>query len=448
MEIKSIDMKSLKFAAMLLLSSVTLCACSDDPSIPTEEENTNPEYNELSKINLSRNEELVATAGHDFAFNFLREAVRHTVMAKQENGGIPINDYVLDENVAVSPFSMSSVLAMYANGAVGETRDSILKGLGFEGMDLADVNSYFNKMFTAFPTHDTSAEIQVANAFSYHLADVDPDAIKQEFTSVLTNDFGADILPIPRNESQAGVMNAWVAEKTKNRIPQLIPIPGPAYAYMLTITNAFYFDGAWTSAFDSKATTEGVFTNLDGSESEVEFMNKEFSTAVCYDDNSYCIKLRFGNGAYWISFILPEEGLDITEYIASFSAEKYASLSKQSAPTHLKLSLPKFDVEFKKNYIDAIEDCGFGKACRKGADYSGIMEGLGVEAMAYLMQGCTFSIDEQGAKAASATQGGGMATSPGPITENMEISFNRPFMYVLREATTNTILMTGVITKL
>lgn len=447
MEIKSIDMKSLKFAAMLLLSSVTLCACSDDPSISTEEENTTPEYNELSKINLSRNEALVATAGQGFAFNLLREAVRHEVLGGQEVGGIPVDDYVLDKNVAVSPFSMSSVLAMYANGAVGETRDSILKGLGFEGMDIADVNSYFNKMFTAFPTHDTSAEIQVANAFSYHLADVAPDAIKQEFTSVLTNNFGADILPIPLYTDMAEVMNAWVAEKTKNRIPQLISIPG-APINMLAITNAFYFDGAWTSAFDSKATTEGVFTNLDGSESEVEFMNKEYSTAVFYDDNSYCVNMSFGNRAYWISFILPEEGLDITEYIASFSAEKYASLLAQSALTNLKLSLPKFDVEFKTDYIGVIKDCGFGKACRVGADYSGIIEGLGSEAMAYLLQGCTLSIDEQGAKAASATQGGGMPTSPGPITENMEISFNRPFMYVLKETTTNTILMTGVITKL
>lgn len=190
------EMKKMKFTAMAMIASLALAGCNDEPSA-----NVNYEFDPLVRIDLSRGESEVASAGQEFAFNFLRETV------KEKSG----------ENVLVSPFSMSSVWAMLANGAAGSTRDEIISMLGFEGMNTSDVNSYYSKLFAAFPNHDSSATMEIANGLfqNYDLE------VKPSFISVLQEYYAADTI------KAGGVdwfptINAWVKEKTHGHIPELL----------------------------------------------------------------------------------------------------------------------------------------------------------------------------------------------------------------------------------
>jgi serine protease inhibitor len=71
-------------------------------------------------------------------------------------------------------------------------------------------------------------------------------------------------------------INRWVEEQTKDRVKDLIPeIPEEqARLIRMILVNAIYFKGQWSDSFDKKWTKSEAFLNADGKNTKVELMQQ------------------------------------------------------------------------------------------------------------------------------------------------------------------------------
>lgn len=330
------------------------------------------------------------------------------------------------KNPAISPFSVFSSLAMLANGDDGDVRKEILEALGYEESEIDALNSYCRLMNSELPSVDRSTTVRIANSFWYSPG----QEIKQTFAEIVRDIFDAGLYAESLN-TQSGLdkVNAWVAQKTEGMINNFLPDPVP---YDSGLFNVVYFNGKWASKFDAAKTYRRTFRNYDGTTSTPYFMNQS-ENLVYYDNGEFIgVDLPYGNGNFSMTVIKSADSsvaldLDTSEF------NKLVATGEKRA---VDLSLPKFNEAGIIIWIDDDFDMlGIKGVSEKGCN--AIIDGRDV-VLTEIHHGVSLVVDENGTEASAAT-GSLFPTSSGSIT----VDFDSPFIYMIRETSTNTILFLG-----
>ena len=139
--------------------------------------------------------------------------------------------------------------------------------------------------------------------------------------------------------------------------------------------------------------------------------------------------------------ILPNSS--ISEFYDKFSMESWNDLSSCFATSvpikELQISLPKFKFSYEKKLNDVLIDMGMKDAFDASmANLTGISDNdLYVD---FVKQNTFVEVNESGTEAAAVTTIGVGETS---IGDDCEFVVNKPFVFVIRERTTNTIIFIG-----
>src|SRR5262249_2074314 len=113
---------------------------------------------------------------------------------------------------------------------------------------------------------------------------------------------------------------------------------------------------------------------------------------------------------------------------------------------HVSLSLPKVTFSWKRSLVDDMKSLGMRAAfVPDGADFTR-MSTLGTKLYVSLLQQNTFvAIDEEGTEAAAVTTVGFTAASA-PLYTEMRV--DRPYVFVIRERLSGTVLFMGKIVRM
>ncbi|MCX4264490.1 MAG: serpin family protein [Muribaculaceae bacterium] len=421
-------MKNLSKTLFMLLGvtiAVTFSGCSDEES--------GPKPKEFEPIPISRSEETIVRADNNFAYKFF-EAVDERAAEH--------------ENYVMSPLSVSMTLAMTANGASGETLDEMLDVLGFKQQDIAGLNTFYKKMLDRLPALDNTTAVDIANAlwinkkYTTKVYDVFSGNIRDSFYSPITyiDDITSDIT----RQS----INKWYSDNTRGMLS------GPRQGELnmetaMLFTNALYFKGFWADNFDKSLTKIRDFKNSDGTVSKVKMMNKAANFRGYIDEGYRAVAFPYGNKAYSMIIILPDEEVDLDDCLSEINPEDVSRLAMDKydfGEKKLLVRLPKFEVTSEVELIPALKDMGLTKMfdCFK-ADFSGICETSTF--VSQITQGIKIIVDEAGTEAASYTEEKGMLTSPGPMIDE-SFFVDRPFAFIIAEKSTGLPLFMGRINKL
>lgn len=342
------------------------------------------------------------------------------------------------KNILVSPASVSIALAMVLNGARKSTAAGIVQTLGLDNTELAADrnNSYLNLLADLNPDA-LGVELAIANAIwakqgvpfeAQFLA----DNSKYFNARVASADFGS-----PQTVTD---INDWASENTNKRINKIIDqIDANAIMFLL---NAVYFKGKWSVQFDKKDTTDQPFTKGDGTVANVPTMRRHGDMIYFAESNYQGVALPFGESErIKLYLLLPEAGTEVSSLLANFSGASFASLSRNSYASEGTLLLPRFQLEYDVELKDTLAAMGMSDAFSSAtADLSGIARGA-----LYISQvkHKTFAkFDEEGGEAAAVTSVGvGIESVSIPWT----LVFNRPFVAVLADDQTGTVLFAGVV---
>jgi serpin B len=398
----------MKSSVLLLLPLLLFAAC-EEPAV---------KLNDANPIPLKVGMEKRVQQDNAFAFDLFREVIA-TNMA--------------EKNIFISPLSVSIALGMTWNGAKGETKSEMESALKMSGMTEDEINEYYKIMLAALPEVDPSSILKIANSIWYR----EGYPVKPYFLQVNQNYFNATVRELDFAKPEAlKTINDWCAEKTNNLIKEpLDNIPGDAVMYLI---NAIYFKGIWAKMFDAKKTSVRDFYAEGGAAVKVDMMNQQDTFAYSSDALAQYLDMPYGNKAFSMTVILPNEGKSTDDVLKSMDTKKWNAIISGMTSREVQVYLPKFKTKGKYELKESLKRMGMVKAFTGEADLTGIAD---ADLLISRVIHSTFcDVNEKGTEAAAVTiveiREKSMPVIP-------EFNANRPFVFVIREQSTGVILFMG-----
>jgi serpin B len=355
-----------------------------------------------------------------------------------------------DENVFFSPYSISLALAMTYAGATGQTADEMAQALHFR-LPADRLHPAFNKLALELASRSRSEDLDPDQLFQLNVANAlwgqAGSAFEQDFLDTLAVHYAAGMRLVDYEkdaEAARKEINAWVSQSTEKKIKDLIPQGALDALTRLVLANAVYFKAAWLHPFEPDATQPGPFHLLDGRTVDAPMMHEQASMRAMAGEGYCAVELPYAGWQLSMLILLPDEGaFDSVE--ARLDAILVESTIKALQSGQVILSLPKFKYEWSLSMTDGLRALGMRDAFDlQAADFSG-MDGKRDLYVTDILHKAYVAVDEAGTEAAAATA---VIVSPSSIpTDPIEFKLDRPFIFLIRDTLTGTILFLGRVTN-
>lgn len=411
-------MSSRRLIAAVVVAAVA--ACAHDPSSPASGQR--PALTRLPRA-LTASEHGVVDASNAFSFALWRT----------------INQASPQANLFVSPLSVSFALGMAMNGASGQTYDEMRSALQFGAASLPSIDSGYKSLIGLLSSLDPSTRITIADAAFYRTG----VPFNQSFLNDAAKWFDAEVAPQDFDDKSAtlNAVNGWADGKTNGKIPEVLQDYDPQMVMFLL--NAIYFKGSWRERFDPGRTTDATFHAATGDQTR-PLMYRSARTAYAETDAFQAVDLPYGDSAFTMTVILPKPGISMESVVASLTPERWQSLTTSFHTQLVELWLPKVTLSWQRALIPDMQTLGMRQAFTDAADFSRMTTNYPVE-ISLLQQNTFVAIDEEGTEAAAVTIVGVGATSA-PVA--VQVRVDHPFIFVIRERLSGTILFMGKIVAL
>lgn len=368
----------------------------------------------------------------------------NTAFVGEVYGQVRRDPALKDANLFFSPVSFSVALGMTYAGARGNTEAEMARVMRLAGTQ-AEVHAGFNRLDLELKARERDGSEGAERPLRFHMLNqlwAQRDfGVEAPYLDVLALNYGAGVrlVDFERDAERARVeINDWVANQTQSRIPELLKQDALRDRTVAVLTNAVYFRATWQSPFDKEATSSGSFWLDDGTKLSVPMMHGTLRTSYAERADCEVVELPYEGRELSMFAILPARGrLAQAELAASDGATLSAMLDGLSEDK-VELTLPKFSFTTPIRLKTALQSLGIRELFDDGqADLSGVNHANNLY-VADVIHEAFIAVDEAGTEAAAATAV--------PIVERsigVPVEFDRPFLFVIRDNPTGTILFMG-----
>lgn len=337
-----------------------------------------------------------------------------------------------EENIFFSPHSISLALAMTYAGAEGETEREMADALHFTLPD-EELHAAFNELDASLAARRT--RLDIINAAwaqrGYAFLPEYLDLLAEHYgAGVYLLDFAAD--PMTSRDT----VNEWVAERTEDRIPELLGEGDVTSLTRLILTNAIFFNAAWKYEFDEAETHEQDFFCADGRVAAAEMMYQRADLRTARGSGWQAVELPYADDEMAMIAILPEG--DLTELESALTAATLDEVVSGLEEETIDLSFPSFTFGYDLPLAEELRDLGMETAFGPGANFSG-MDGSRELFIGAALHQAFVEVTERGTEAGAATAVVMDWRSEG----SRPVVFDRPFMFLIRDLETGAVLFLG-----
>lgn len=346
------------------------------------------------------------------------------------------DNYSKGKTTLVSPLSVLTALALVQNGAQGNTLAQLERVLG--GLDRDALNKYMRAYCDFLSAGD---ELKIANSV---WTDSSVEA-KQAFLQKAVDSYSAQIFSaLLSSKKTVSSINSWVKKNTDGMIPKIIENADRDAVMMLI--NAVAFEAKWETPYTNDDIEKLEFNSYSGKSKKTEFMCSTESVYLS-DSDAVGFMKPYKNGRFAFAALLPDEDVNIDDYIASLSGEKLMKIfSSAKKNEEVDVKMPKFKAEYSTQLIDTLKKMGIEDAFdRKSADFSSLIDKNDGAYIGTVMHKTFIEVDQEGTRAAAATLVGISKMSMPAINP---VCLNRPFVYMIVDTETNLPLFIGVQTEI
>lgn len=357
-------------------------------------------------------------------------------------------------NLFFSPYSISTALAMTYAGARGQTEAQMAKVLHFPTlageemppkpvMQEGQFHSAFGEVVKDLNQRAKKGgyELAVANALwgqkGYTLLNDFLKLIETEYEGRLT-----DVDFVRATESARQTINAWVEQKTKDKIKELIK-PGVLDAMTrLVLTNAIYFKGNWQRQFKKDKTRDAPFTLASGEKVDTPMMNQTGEFRYMETEDFQAIELPYVDNELSMVILLPKETDGLPEFEKALNLEDFSQWLDRLHKREVIVSVPKFKMTSQFSLASVLKSMGMTDAfSARVADFSGITGSRDLFISAVIHKAYV-DVNEEGTEAAAATGVTMRLTSVGP-SQTPVFRADHPFLFLIRDNQSGSILFIG-----
>lgn len=420
-----------KFVLFSLALILFFTACTAKPGAQLEQKSNKP--HDPKPVVADEDLKTLAADNTTFAFDLYRQ------LKSDETG-----------NFFYSPYSISQALAMTYAGAAGSTAQQMAAALHF-GLPGAQLHPAFNKLALELASRSEIKDVPADQQFRLNVANSiwgqQGQGFLPDFLDTLAVNYGAGLQTVDFTADPEGIrksINDWVAQQTADKIKDLIPQGAIDTLTRMVLANAIYFNASWQDQFEKSQTRDGEFILQGQNVISVPMMHQTESFGT-----------MFGDG--YRAVVLPYVGNQLSMMVIVPDYDQFADVESRLSPGFLdailanlqigkvKLGMPKFKIETSFELEGALTALGMPDAFDpKRADFSA-MDGKKDLYIGAVVHKAYVSVDENGTEAAAATAVI-MEAMAMPV-EPMVFDVDRPFIFVIRDNPTGTILFVGRVTN-
>ncbi|XP_039923483.1 alpha-1-antitrypsin-like [Hirundo rustica] len=367
----------------------------------------------------------LAPSNADFAFEFYKQI-------RDESG---------DRNIFFSPLSISTAFTMLSLGARSNTLRELYKGLAFNltQMEEQEIHEGFQHILQLLNDPHREAQLNMGNALFID----NKVKLLQNFSDRVTNFYYAEAVSSNfQNPPEAlREINKYVETKTHGKIVDLIKSLDEETVMILI--NYIFFKGSWERPFSNLSTTDGDFF-LDAKKSvKVQMMHQNKDFNVHRDEKLSCwvVELPY-KGNVTSLFVLPDEGA-MKQVEDALLKETVSIWLRSFKKRNIYLGLPKFSVSASYDVKNLFKKMGVTEVFSDQADLSGVAENLLLK-VSKAIHKATVDVREDGTEAAAVTLLEIVPMSL-PFPPPPHITFNKPFVMMVIDKTTDGLLFLGKI---
>lgn len=347
-----------------------------------------------------------------------------------------------DKNIFLSPYSISTALAMTFTGAKSKTAECMEKVMHFSG-GIENVSAEFNSLITEINSRNgKDIEINVANRLfgdkKTEFLDSFLQNVEKKFSAPLQKvDFKNDL------EGSRKIINKWVEDKTKDKIKELIKKDVLSPGTKLALVNAIYFYGDWQHQFDSSSTRKGNFYTDEQSKKEVKMMWQKKHFEYMENSEMKAIRMPYKGNTISMEVYLPNKKDGITELEKNMTIDNYSKWSKEFKQENVSVTFPKYKMTVDFQLGDILKEMGMELAFSDYADFSGMSVKTPLK-ISHVIHKAFIDVSEKGTEAAAATAVIMVVTDSYHAPEPEKIfTADHPFFFTIRDNITGSILFMG-----
>jgi len=344
-------------------------------------------------------------------------------------------------NLFLSPYSISTALAMTSAGARGQTEKQMAETLCFAPMK----NEQFHKTFGEIIGQlNASGEkggyaLVVANALwgqkDYNFL--------PEFLTFVKKNYEGDLQQVDfatQTEATRKKINAWVESKTKDKIKELIK-PGTLDSMTrLVLTNAIYFKGKWAAQFKPESTKDLPFTLLNGEKVNTPTMSQTGKFGYMETNDIQALEMPYVNNDLSMVILLPKKADGIKGLEKELVSDNLAGWLAKIYKREVQVFIPRFKMTSEFELAKVLGEMGMPDAFSGKADFSG-MTGNKDLFISAVVHKAYVDVNEEGTEAAAATGVTMKLTSVAPPPPVFRA--DHPFIFLIRDNQTGSILFLG-----
>lgn len=384
---------------------------------------------QITKVTLDETQSGYVEAGNKMSLRFLKEMYG-------------------EENLVCSPLSLQYAIAMAANGASGETLDEIIEMLGYgeEGIDA--LNEYCRLLLEQLPAVDLDVTLKLTDALLVN----DMYPLLPSFKKTVEENYYAavDNMDFSDPDQVAARINEWCSRSTNGFIDKVLDpseISPNAAAYIM---NALYFKAKWARTvhgdmFKEDMTKPEDFHLENGKTVKVDMMRNTGFHQYAEMDGYKVLVLPYANAKFNMYILLPDENniKGLIEKLQMTSWSEILGNLKQDADVHVKL--PKFSIENKYDLNHALMALGIIKAFGPDAEFDRMFDSDESFWLNKVIQKSRIAVSEWGTEAGSITIVEMWGDTMNPNPKDVFFHIDHPFVFIIGEKTSGTILFEGVV---
>ena len=343
-----------------------------------------------------------------------------------------------NENIFISPFSISLALSMTLNGAEGKTQLAMANTLKLDLISLDEANQTYAKLRKSLQVLDTKVELSIANSLWLRQG----VTFKPDFLERNQNFFGTKVAALDFDQPQSvGIINRWVSQNTNKNIPKIIDSISPQM--VMLIINAIHFKGRWSKEFDKSKTREKDFQLLGEGTKRVPMMHQSGKYLYYSGSNFQVINLPYGSGRIGMYIFLPNSDTFLGDFLTNLNADNWKGWISKLHKLEGDVALPRLKFTYEASLNRVLKVLGMEVAFAPNIANFGGMRPVPPNLFITEVKHKSFvEVNEEGAEAAAATSVEIGVTS---IPQKFSLMVNRPFLFVIQDNWTQTLLFMGAV---
>ena len=344
---------------------------------------------------------------------------------------------VADNNI-LSPLSVTYLLSMLNDGAQGKASDEIIRLLGVGDTEKASLREFCKLVIEKAPSIDPSVILELANVIIGNSSlgvDFEP-----AYAKCVRDNYAAEVISEDFSQTSAvDRINKWCNEKSHGMIPKIIETLDSNEAFVLM--NAIYFSSTWTEKFDKANTQMELFTNSQGKQIQLPMMHNKAQVFCGKNDIYTSVRLPYGSGNRWSMFVLlPNDSKTVDDVINCLADNNWEKDEKEVIAD---IKIPRFSTKSKTELKDVISSLGASSIFDpKLADFQLISNTYKDFFVGKIFQETAIDVTEEGTKTSAVTVVKGETLNVKSY-DNVDFHCNRPFVYVIQEASSGAIFFIG-----